>query len=208
MAIAKKTTTKTTTKATTNKTTTKVTEPKQVEEVVGNIEVQEEKPVTRKRLSKSKRKIDYYDLDLKAEVPVRKIVNGIVGFRCKTVNRYLKWADNDTEFMMPIEEILNMENESSHYLHDPWLLVDDEEVAKALNLMDLYNIVFETEDLESFCNYSISTIENKLDTMPKILREQTITRIVTGIHLGSLTPRDFLGLAKMLKRKYDIQIEI
>ena len=210
MPTVKKTTTKTTA-------TKPKVENKKVEEVVENIEektevqnkpiVEETKP-TRKRLSKSKKRIDYYDLDLKAEVPVRKIVNGVVGYNCKNVNRYLKWSDNDTEIMMPIGEILNMENESSHYLHDPWLLVDDEEVAKALNLMKLYDFIFEVEDINEFCNLSISMIENKLDSMPKVLREQTITRIVTGIHLGGISPKDFFGLAKMLKRKYEIEFEI
>ena len=101
-----------------------------------------------------------------------------------------------------------MNNESSLFLHEPLLMVDDEEVMEALNLTDLYNTLFEIEDLDSFCNNSISTIKNKLDTMPKTLRQQVITKMITAINVGSLKCKNLLGIMKMLKNDYDIDIEI
>ena len=207
MPVTKKSTTK---KAATTKDAVKVKEEvvkptENVEEIKQETSV-EQKPA-RRRLTKNKRQ-EMFDLDLKAQVPVRKIGCGTIGYQCKTVNRYLLWSEPDSEYMMTIEEVLNMNNESSLFLHEPLLMVDDEEVMEALNLTDLYNTLFEIEDLDSFCNNSISTIRNKLDTMPKTLRQQVITKMITAINVGSLKCKNLLGIMKMLKNDYDIDIEI
>lgn len=207
MPVTKKSTTK---KAATTKDAVKVKEevvkPTENVEEIKQENLVEKKP-TRKRLTKNKRQ-EMFDLDLKAQVPVRKIGCGTIGYQCKTVNRYLLWSEPDSEYMMTIEEVLNMNNESSLFLHEPLLMVDDEEVMEALNLTDLYNTLFEIEDLDSFCNNSISTIKNKLDTMPKTLRQQVITKMITAINVGSLKCKNLLGIMKMLKNDYDIDIEI
>ena len=207
MPVTKKSTTK---KAATTKDAVKVKEevvkPTENVEEIKQETLVEKKP-TRKRLTKNKRQ-EMFDLDLKAQVPVRKIGCGTIGYQCKTVNRYLLWSEPDSEYMMTIEEVLNMNNESSLFLHEPLLMVDDEEVMEALNLTDLYNTLFEIEDLDSFCNNSISTIKNKLDTMPKTLRQQVITKMMTAINVGSLKCKNLLGIMKMLKNDYDIDIEI
>lgn len=207
MPVTKKSTTK---KTATTKDAVKVKEEvvkptENVEEIKQETSV-EQKP-TRRRLTKNKRQ-EMFDLDLKAQVPVRKIGCGTIGYQCKTVNRFLLWSEPDSEYMMTIEEVLNMNNESSLFLHEPLLMVDDEEVMEALNLTDLYNTLFEIEDLDSFCNNSISTIKNKLDTMPKTLRQQVITKMITAINVGSLKCKNLLGIMKMLKNDYDIDIEI
>lgn len=207
MPVTKKSTTK---KAATTKDAVKVKEEvvkptENVEEIKQETSV-EQKPA-RRRLTKNKRQ-EMFDLDLKAQVPVRKIGCGTIGYQCKTVNRFLLWSEPDSEYMMTIEEVLNMNNESSLFLHEPLLMVDDEEVMEALNLTDLYNTLFEIEDLDSFCNNSISTIKNKLDTMPKTLRQQVITKMITAINVGSLKCKNLLGIMKMLKNDYDIDIEI
>ena len=207
MPVTKKSTTK---KTATTKDAVKVKEevvkPTENVEEIKQETLVEKKP-TRKRLTKNKRQ-EMFDLDLKAQVPVRKIGCGTIGYQCKTVNRYLLWSEPDSEYMMTIEEVLNMNNESSLFLHEPLLMVDDEEVMEALNLTDLYNTLFEIEDLDSFCNNSISTIKNKLDTMPKTLRQQVITKMITAINVGSLKCKNLLGIMKMLKNDYDIDIEI
>ena len=207
MPVTKKSTTK---KAATTKDAVKVKEevvkPTENVEEIKQETLVEKKP-TRKRLTKNKRQ-EMFDLDLEAQVPVRKIGCGTIGYQCKTVNRYLLWSEPDSEYMMTIEEVLNMNNESSLFLPEPLLMVDDEEVMAGLNLTDLYNTLFEIEDLDSFCNNSISTIKNKLDTMPKTLRQQVITKMITAINVGSLKCKNLLGIMKMLKNDYDIDIEI
>ena len=187
----------------------KKTKAKEEQEVVDEIINEEPKAKTRQRLKPSKTRTDLlYDLDLSAQVPVRKVCCGTIGYQCKTVNRFLTWNSDGAENMMTIEEVLNMNDESPKYLHTPKLIIDDVEVMKALGLTGLYNTLFEVEDLNDFYNNSISIVSGKLLNMPKDLRNEVLTRTVNMISTGSLICSNMLGLIKLLKNEYKIEIEI
>lgn len=178
-------------------------------DIENNIKEEVEVKPTRQRLRPSKTKNELlYDLDMKAQVPVRKICFGQVGYRCKTVNRFLEWNTDGAENMMTIEEVLNMNNTSPKFFHTPKLIIDDVEVMKALGLTELYNTLFEVEDLNVFYGNQLSYVSNKLSEMPKDLRNEVITRTVNMIASGELKTNNMLGIIRLLKNTYGIDIEI
>lgn len=76
---------------------------------------------------------------------------------------------------------------------------------EALGLENLYNLIFEIEDIEKFYSQNISTIENKLDQLPQGTRDSFINRTINSLQDGTLSNMEVL---RLLKRKYNLEIDI
>jgi hypothetical protein len=158
-----------------------------------------------KRLARKSIQTQTIEMDKSRRVPVLSVSSFPVGYNCKLTNMFIKWSNYGEEHSMTIEEILMMNAESEDFLHEPWLIVDDEEFAEAMNLKDLYELIFEIEDLDTFYGQRIITIENKLDKLPSGTRKNLITRTIKMINDGYFNN---LGVIKLFKNKYGINIEI
>ena len=117
----------------------------------------------------------------------------------------LKWTQYGDEHMMSIGELLYMYSESKKYLTAPWLLVDDEEFAEVLNLKELYEAIFDSEDLERFYSAQLLKIKRKLEELPSGVRKELLNRTVMAINSGELNN---LSVVKLLKQEYGIDVEI
>lgn len=204
-------------KTTTSKrtTTTKKTAPKK--QVVEKIEQTQETIVqqniieqpevkTTTRISANRfKKTNTYNLDPKRVVPVVSMVSYPVGYQCKLSPIFLSWEKYGDEHTMTIEEIGMMNSEYSGFIQDPIFMIDDEEFAEVYNLTDKYELIFELEDLNTFYSQRIILIEEKLDKLSSELRKNLILRTLKMIDNGELNN---IGVMKMLKRKYGINIEI
>lgn len=173
-------------------------------EIVDNTQQSNEKKAG-KRLARKSVQTQTIEMDKNRKVPVVSVSSFPVGYNCKLNNMFLKWSNYGEEHTMSIEEILMMNAESEDFLHEPWLIVDDEEFAEAMNLKDLYELIFEIEDLDTFYGQRIITIENKLDKLPSGTRKNLITRTIKMINDGYFNN---LGVIKLFKNKYGINIEI
>ena len=205
-------------KTTTRKTnTTKKTAPKKetvVEQkqekivqqnVVQNVVEQPEVKTTTRISANRFKKTNTYNLDPKRVIPVVSMVSYPVGYQCKLSPIFLSWEKYGDEHTMTIEEIGMMNSEYSGFIHDPIFMIDDEEFAEVYNLTDKYELIFELEDLNTFYSQRIILIEEKLDKLSSELRKNLILRTLKMIDNGELNN---IGVMKMLKRKYGINIEI
>lgn len=188
---------------------TKKTEVKK-EEIVANVkktqDIIEEEIVQPRRLSIRKNKNEkIIDIDKERTVPVVSVVNFTVGHKYKDSGKFIKWNAYGDEHYMKIGDIVDMMRESDKFLKQPWLIVDDEEFAKAYDLTGLYELVFDLEDLESFFKQSIRIVKNKLDSLSVGMRSDILNRAVQSINSGEIND---MNLVKMLKREYGIDIVI
>lgn len=168
--------------------------------------VKEEKPKRlSSRLRNSSNKLDFDRLDKNRKVPVLSVKGGTVGYKCKLSMQTLKWTQYGDEHMMSIGELLSMYSESKKYLTAPWLLVDDEEFAEVLNLKELYEAIFDSEDLERFYSAQLLKIKRKLEELPSGVRKELLNRTVMAINSGELNN---LSVVKLLKQEYGIDVEI
>jgi chaperonin cofactor prefoldin len=190
---------------------------KTVEKKEENIEVKQEvvntqtenikeEPKAGKRISGNRFKNNNMkNLDPKRIVPVTSMVGYPVGYQCKLSPVFLSWEGYGEEHTMSIEEIGMMNSEYSGFLQDPIFMIDDEEFAEVYNLNEKYELIFELEDLNEFYNQRVIEIEKKMDKLSPEIRNNLILRTLKMVDNGELNN---IGIVKMLKRKYGINVEI
>ena len=193
----------------------KITENK-VENITNeeNIEITEEKvkenktdtPKLGKRMSRKRNNSQnkYVNLDRDRIVPVVSVSSFPVGYVNKETNKFIKWNEYGDEHELKISEVINMMGESEKYLKS-WLIVDDMEVIEAFDLENLYETIFEMEDLESFFKTNQRNIKEKLGMLPINMRNDVLNRAVSMIYNGEISD---LRIVSMLKKEYNITIEI
>lgn len=191
-------------KATKNTTKKTKVEKEVQEEIVNNTKEEKEEIVDNvpRRISRKRISNNSVDIDIKRQVPVVSVSFHPVGYRCKLNNVFLKWNEYGEEHYMTIEEI-NMMDKS--LLNDPYLIVDDEEFMKVYGYTDLYNLVFEIEDIENFYKQKRVVIESKLEKLPQKTRTNFLNRTVKCIYEGKLNNYE---VVRFLKMKYGIDIEM
>lgn len=176
------------------------------EEKIEMPSVEEVKP---KRLSGRMRvansSYDLDRLDKTRKVPVISVKNGTVGYKCVNSLQTLIWRGYGDEHTMTIEELLIMFSQYKKYITEPWLLVDDEEFAEVLRLTEMYQAIFDTENLEEFYKGQLISIKRKLSELPSGVRKELINRTVVAINSGELNN---LAVVKLLKQEYDIDVEV
>ena len=128
-----------------------------------------------------------------------------VGYKCKLSPIFLTWDKYGDEHTMTIEEIGMMNSEYSGFIQDPVFMIDDEEFAEVYHLTDKYELIYEIEDLNQFYSQRIIVIEEKMDRLSSELRKNLILRTIKMFDDGELNN---IGIMKMLKRKYGINVEI
>ena len=198
--------------ATSNKNTTKKITNEEKEEKIEDNNVVEKQEIVKEETPKTTRisanrfkKTNTYNLDPKREVPVVSMVGYPVGYKCKLSPIFLTWDKYGDEHTMTIEEIGMMNSEYSGFIQDPVFMIDDEEFAEVYHLTDKYELIYEIEDLNQFYSQRIIVIEEKMDRLSSELRKNLILRTIKMFDDGELNN---IGIMKMLKRKYGINIEI
>jgi hypothetical protein len=194
--------------ATTKKVTDKKEEIKEVveEKITNTQELEKEESIKNTRISSNRlKRTNSYNLDPKREVPVVSLVGYPVGYQCKLSPIFLSWDKYGDEHTMTIEEIGMMNSEYSGFIQDPIFMIDDEEFSEVYHLTDKYELIFELEDLNKFYDQRIIIIEEKMDKLSPELRKNLILRTLKMFDDGELNN---IGIMKMLKRKYGINIEI
>jgi hypothetical protein len=196
--------------ATANKNTTKKsTNEEKLEDSNVTIEekevVKEETPKTTRISANRLKRTNTYNLDPKREVPVVSMVGYPVGYQCKLSPIFLSWDKYGDEHTMTIEEIGMMNSEYSGFIQDPIFMIDDEEFAEVYHLTEKYELIFELEDLNKFYTQRIIIVEEKMDKLSSELRRNLILRTLKMFDDGELNN---IGIMKMLKRKYGINVEI
>ena len=193
--------------ATTKNTSKKNVEQNDEKDIQQNtmIEEQVENKVPKRISANRFKKTNTYNLDPKREVPVTSLVGYPVGYQCKLSPIFLSWDKYGDEHTMTIEEIGMMNSEYSGFIQDPIFMIDDEEFAEVYHLTDKYELIFELEDLNKFYNQRIIVVEEKMDKLSPEIRRNLILRTLKMVDIGELNN---IGVIKMLKRKYGINIEI
>lgn len=176
-------------------------EVKEVEEV----KVKTEEPKSKRLNRKNRQQGGVINIDRKRTVPVVSVSDFPIGYNCKLTNMYIKWANYGDEHYMSIEEVLNMNSDSEKYLRTPWLIVDDEEFMNVMGLSELYDLVFELEDLDKFFKQGVRTIKEKLNELSQGMRNDVLNRAVSMVYNGEINN---LAVVSMLKREFHIDIDI
>lgn len=168
--------------------------------------IEEKENKVGKRLSGRKTKNDkLVSLDRNRIVPVVSVSNFTIGYKAKETNTMLIWNNYGDEHEMKIGEVISMLGESEKFLKQPWLIVDDEEFVEAMNLGELYDLVFDLEDLDKFFKQPAYKIKEELSKLSSTMRNDVLNRAVSMIYDGEINS---LQLVQFLKKEYKIDINI
>ena len=74
-----------------------------------------------------------------------------------------------------------------------------------MNLGELYDLVFDLEDLDEFFKQGVSKIKENLDKLSPAMRTDVLNRAVSMIYNGEINN---LQLVQFLKKEYKIDINI
>jgi hypothetical protein len=98
-------------------------------------------------------------------VNVRSVVDN-VSFSSPMTKITYRWKKKGTVQILPISEILAMDNQSSRFLFTPWLVVEDERVIDALGLSRTYELVSKVEDISQLTKLSKKELEDIFNELP------------------------------------------
>lgn len=153
----------TTTKKTTTKKKVASTKPK--EEVVEKVEVKEEKQVKRKK-----------QIDLDILVSCRNVTDGLLVYVSKKSGLETIWSEHDAEETLTVAELMTMRASQPKFLKEPWIIIDDEDVANHLGLTKMYENLIGIEDLDGFFEQPLAEMEDVLNKLPRGLKETVAIR--------------------------------
>ncbi|MEK5036305.1 hypothetical protein MKY96_33170 [Paenibacillus sp. FSL R7-0302] len=137
------------------KTTAKTAEATEVVEVV------ETKPVKQEEVKKTKVEVDRNQL-----VECKNVTNGSLTYISR--NGYVaEWGNfGDVEYL-PVSELMTMKASQGRFLNEPWLIIEDEEVAQFLGLKKVYERIVAADEITALFSKSPKEIEEILATAPK-----------------------------------------
>lgn len=111
------------------------------------------------------------------EVVVRSVVNNRIFISPRTSIKY-RWESKGDVETLKIKEILTMENTSKRFLHTPWLIVEDDRVAEALGLKEMYDMIAKIEDIDTLIILGDEEIKNIFNKLPSEYKRNFTSQII------------------------------
>ena len=137
-------------------------------EMVAGVEAKKEDEIKeiREALKEAKREARERPINGNVLVPVRSLAHGEFVHRTRDGIVY-SWEDLGSIQELPMSEIRSIRNSKSGYFTKGYLVIEDEKVAKELNLHSLYEHIDSTEDLVGILKLPIEELESTLDSLPE-----------------------------------------
>ena len=172
-----------------------------VEDVVDDapIEVAEEQP----KVAPVRQKVT--KIDANELVCVRSVTKGGLTYISSKTGTTVKWENYGVEEYMEFGELLTMRASKPRFLNDPFIIVDDEDVAARLGLTKLYENMIDIDNLEGFYEQSLTAMEEQLDKVPKGIKRLISDKSRELIQNGALYD---IRKIKLLEDKLQLDLQI
>lgn len=178
-----------------------MSQPQQQEEV-------KEKKVNHKRINNTPTKRNKSTLRRERgdEDVLVKSISGTVTFKSPKTGVTYSWLEIGDEEWLSVDEVLQMETKSKKFLHEPWLVVMDDEINEVLGIKEITDVVSELDDIDEILEeYTVAEIEEMLNKSSKGYRETFSGIIMNKIRDEEL--RDGI-LIKELGRILEINFDL
>lgn len=150
------------------KTTRKIAKPKKESvEKIEDVKVEQSAP---KEIKRKK------SIDLNMLVACRNVHDGEVIYVSKKTGLQTLWSAYGDIEHLDVGELITMKASQPRFMDEPWIVVDDEEVAEYLGLNKLYEKLVDVDDLDSFFEKPVDEMENILNKLPKGIKDSIAIR--------------------------------
>lgn len=180
-----------------NKVTKKPSTAKKAEKVV---EVQKEIEVVEKVVKEVPKKVE---ITRDMMVACRNLTSGKLIYVSKKTGLETIWSNYGDEEYLDVGELLTMKSSQPAFLKNPWLLVDDEDVANYLGLKEVYANIIPVDEIDDFFNLSANEARNILPKLPKGTKELVSEKARQGIQDGTLNN---LQLIRLLEQELQLDL--
>jgi hypothetical protein len=134
---------------------------------------QKEQVLKKENIDQEKKEVNKYEhfsksmlMKIRDEmVTVRSVVDN-VNFSSPMTKITYRWKEKGSVQILPISEILSMDNHSSRFLFTPWLVVEDDRVIEALGLRRTYELISKIEDISQLIKLSKQDIKDIFNELP------------------------------------------
>ena len=168
-----------------------LSKPEQVEEV--KVEPKVEKPEPPK-----KKKVERDDV-----VACRNLTSGRLVYISKKSGLETIWSEfGDVEYI-DVAELLTMRSSQPKFLKEPWLFVDDEDVAEYLGLRQLYDSLIPIDEVDDFFKLNVQQAKTLIPKLPKGMKALISEKARKGIQDGSLNN---LQLIRLLEQELHLDL--
>lgn len=142
-------------------------------------------------------------IDRDSMVSCRNITSGRLTYISKKTGLETVWSEfGDTEFI-DVAELLTMKSSQPKFLKEPWVFIDDEDVAEYLGLKELYKNIIPIEEVDEFFSLSANEARKILPKLPKGMKVLIAEKARQGIQDGSLSN---LQLVKLLEQELQVDL--
>jgi hypothetical protein len=161
-------------------------------------EVTEEVKVGKKPEPPKKKKIER-DMS----VPCRNLTSGRLTYISKKSGLETIWSEFGDEEYLEVAELLTMKSSQPKFLKEPWLFVDDEDVAEYLGLKQLYQSIIPIDEVEDFFRLSANEAKKVIPKLPKGTKTLIGEKARQGIQDGTLNN---LQLVRLLEQELQLDL--
>lgn len=174
----------------TKKAETKVEETVEVKEEV----VEETKTPRRKKTTQ---------IELNEMICLRSVTKGGLTYISPKTGMEVTWDDYNTEEYIEYGEILTMKSSKPRFLTEPFVVIDDVEVAEKLGYQKMYDEMLDVDNLDSFYKSTIEEMEEQLEKSPK-----GIKRLIGDKAREQIKDGELVDIRKIKLLEDELKIEL
>ena len=162
-------------------------------------EVKKEEVVEEPKRAKVK-KIDANEL-----ITVRSVTKNGLTYISKKTGTEVKWSEYGAEEYMEFGELLTMKASKPRFLSDPFIVIDDEDVAERLGLTKMYSEMIDLQNINGFYSLSLEEMKEKIDKMPvgikRLVSDRARELVETGVFYD-------IRKIKLLEKELKIELQL
>lgn len=144
-------------------------------------------------------------IELNEMIPVRSVTQGGLTYISPKTGFTVTWDEYGTEEYIEFSELLTMKASRNKFLSEPYLVIDDEDVVKKLGLTKLYEEMVDFDNLEDFFNQRPSTMEEKLEKLPRGIKKLIADKSRKMIQDGELFD---IRKIKIIEKKLHLDLQM
>jgi hypothetical protein len=161
-------------------------------------EVKDEEVVKTVKVEPKKRVIERNEL-----VSCRNITSGRLTYISKKTGMETVWSQFGDEEFIEVAELLTMKTSQPKFLKEPWLFIEDEEIAEHLGLKQLYENIIPIDEVDEFFSLTASEARLIVPKLPKGMKTLIAEKARKGIQDGSFNN---LQLVKLLEQELNLDL--
>lgn len=125
-------------------------------------------------------------IDKEADYPCKSLVHGNLTYISKKTGMEVTWSEFGDEEWIEFSELQTMKSSQPRFLKEPWLFIDDPDVAEFLGLKQVYDNIISVEEIENFFKLTPKKAKEILKKAPRGIKDTIADKSRKGIEDGSL----------------------